>query len=377
MKIAVLLHSTAGGSGVFATELGQRLAKNGHEVHFVADQVPFRLNEIDGPGIAFHQIQSMAYPLFGAPLTTLAEASKLVEVIEEYGIELIHAHYAVPHATAALLARDIVRSVPKPAVVTTLHGTDVTLVGLNRAYLRTTQYSIDNSDVVTAVSHYLAEATQSEMRTEREIRVIPNAVDPKRFSRVKNPALRLRFAKPNEKLLVHVSNFRPVKRTGDVVKVFSQITSAIASRLLMIGDGPDRPEAFRLATELGITDQVAFLGTAPRVEVPLSVADIFLLPSEQESFGLAALEAMSSGVPVIGSKVGGLPEVVTHGETGFLLPVGDVKAMAQAGLVILKDPRRLASMRRAARDRAVGVFNEQSVVPLYEEAYRVALTINS
>lgn len=377
MNIAVLLHSTAGGSGVFATELGQRLAKNGHKVHFVADQVPFRLTEIDGPGIAFHQIQSMIYPLFGAPLTTLAESSKLVEVIEEYGIDLIHAHYAVPHATAALLARDMVRSVPKPAVVTTLHGTDVTLVGLNRAYLRTTQYSIDRSDVVTAVSHYLAKATRLEMSTDRDIRVIPNTVDPERFCRTEDPELRLRFAQPNEKLIVHVSNFRPVKRTSDVVKVFARVASSMPSRLLMIGDGPDRPEALRLATELGIIDKVDFLGTAPRIEVPLSVADLFLLPSEQEAFGLAALEAMSSSVPVIGSSAGGLPEVVTPGETGYLLPIGDVEAMAQAGLRILSDPVLLSSMRQATRNKAVEVFNEEKVVPMYEEAYQMALTINS
>lgn len=360
-----------------ATELGLCMAQRGHEVHFVADQVPFRLTEIDQPGVAYHQLQSMAYPLFNAPLTTLAEASKLVEVIEEYGIEVVHAHYAVPHATAALLAREMVRGVTPPAVVTTLHGTDVTLVGLNRAYLRTTQYSVDRSDVVTAVSRYLADATRSELGTERDIRVIHNAVDHHRFHRVENAEQRSRYAEPEERLVVHVSNFRPVKRTEDVIQVFARLTDSVRSRLLMIGDGPERPQAIRLAEELGVNDRVTFLGTVPRIEALLAVADLFILPSEQESFGLAALEAMASGVPVIASAAGGLPEVVIHGETGFLLPIGDVEGMAAAGRELFGNNQQLEQMRRAARSRAVEVFNEQQVVPRYEEAYHTAVEISS
>ncbi|MBS3967691.1 MAG: N-acetyl-alpha-D-glucosaminyl L-malate synthase BshA, partial [Truepera sp.] len=334
MNIAVLLHGTAGGSGVVATELGLCLAQRGHAVHFVADRVPFRLAELSEPNVYYHQVESMAYPLFEAPLTTLAEASKLVEVVEEYGIDIIHAHYAVPHAVAAILARDMTRLVPKPAVVTTLHGTDVTLVGIDRAYLRTTQYSIERSEVVTAVSHYLAQATL-DMAVTREIVVIPNAVDHQRFYPRRLPQLRLRYAHPDEKLLVHVSNFRPIKRTLDVIRVFREVSEQLGARLLMIGDGPERPHAVELASRLGVSGRVAFLGSFPRVEELLAISDLFVLPSSQESFGLAALEAMASGVPVIATRIGGIPEVVSDQETGLLFDVGDVAGMAQGALRLL------------------------------------------
>jgi len=290
VNIAVLLHGGAGGGGVVATELGLCFAKQGHNVHFVSDRVPFRLTELSLANVYFHQVSSMIYPLFEAPLTTLSEASKLAEVIEEYGIDIIHAHYAVPHATAAVLARDMVRGVKKPVVVTTLHGTDVTLVGLNPAYLRTTQYSIEHSDFVTAVSTYLADYTATEMGVKRPIHVIPNAVDQKRFTPRVLPELRLRYAHPDEKLLVHISNFRPVKRVEDVIKIFAAVSEKIGSRLLMIGDGPERHRAFELAAELGVSGRVAFLGSFPRIEELLSVTDLFLLTSVQESFGLVALE---------------------------------------------------------------------------------------
>lgn len=373
MNIAVLLHGGAGGSGVVATELGLCFAKQGHNVHFISDRVPFRLTELSLANVYFHQVSSMIYPLFEAPLTTLSEASKLAEVIEEYGIDIIHAHYAVPHATAAVLARDMVRGVKKPVVVTTLHGTDVTLVGLNPAYLRTTQYSIEHSDFVTAVSTYLADYTATEMGVKRPIHVIPNAVDQKRFAPRVLPELRLRYAHPDEKLLVHISNFRPVKRVEDVIKIFAAVSEKIGSRLLMIGDGPERHRAFELAAELGVSGRVAFLGSFPRIEELLSVTDLFLLPSVQESFGLVALEAMASGVPVIASDAGGIPEVVNNGKTGFLHPVGNVSEMSESAIRLLSDEALHASFAQAARERASTVFSEQTVLPLYEKIYQDAL----
>jgi N-acetyl-alpha-D-glucosaminyl L-malate synthase BshA len=373
MNIAVLLHSGAGGSGVVATEVGLGFARRGHTVHFVASNVPFRLTETGHPNVFFHQVGSMAYPLFEAPLTTLAEASKLVEVIEECGIEVIHAHYAIPHAAAAIMARDMARVARPPAVVTTLHGTDVTLVGLDRAYLRTTQFSIERSDVVTAVSRYLADYTCCEMGVRREVTVIPNAVDHRRFSPRPDPELRQRYAHPDEKLLVHVSNFRPVKRVEDVVRIFARVAERLQARLLMIGDGPDRPKAVELAAELGVSGRVAFLGSFPRIEPLLAVCDLFLLPSVQESFGLAALEAMASGVPVVASRLGGIPEVVVDGETGYLCAPRDVDAMAAAALALLGDEARHRQMAAAARERAVTVFSEDRVLPLYARAYERAL----
>ena len=377
MNIAVLLHGGAGGSGVVATEVGLCFAKKGHNVHFVADRVPFRLTELGQANVYYHQVERMTYPLFDAPLTTLAEASKLAEVIEEYRIDIVHAHYAVPHATAAILARDMVKVSPRPVVVTTLHGTDVTLVGLDRAYLRTTQYSVENSDLVTAVSQYLADYTCSEMGVSRDIAVVPNMVDHDRFAPNGSGELRQRYAHPDEKLLVHISNFRPVKRVGDVVRVFAKVAEQVGARLLMIGDGPDRHEAVELASELGVSGRISFLGSFPRVENLLSVCDLFLLPSTKESFGLAALEAMASGVPVVASSAGGIPEVVEDGVTGFLHPPKEVEAMAHSAAKLLSDEGLLRAFSQAARKRAVTVFSEEVVLPLYEQVYDEALSRRS
>jgi N-acetyl-alpha-D-glucosaminyl L-malate synthase BshA len=375
MKIAVLLHSGVGGSGVVATELGVAVAGQGHSVHFVADRVPFRLAELAREGVFFHEVDTLSYPLFASPMTTLSEASKLVEVIEEVGIDLVHAHYAVPHATAALLAREMARRAPTPAVVTTLHGTDVTLVGMEPAYLRTTQYSIERSDVVTAVSDYLAGATRDALGIEREIEVIPNPVDVSRFRPHSDPALRSRYASPEERLLVHASNFRPVKQVGAVIDVFAQVTKTVPARLLMIGDGPDRPSAFQRAETLGVADRVTFLGTFPRVEHVLPLCDLFLLPSSSESFGLAALEAMSSGVPVVASIAGGIPEVVEHGVSGCLFESSDVEAMADEATKLLADPEKHTAFARAARLRAVESFGSEMIVPRYLDAYRKAIDL--
>jgi N-acetyl-alpha-D-glucosaminyl L-malate synthase BshA len=372
-NLAILLHGSAGGSGVVATELGLRFAAAGCNVHFVADRVPFRLTELGHAGVFYHQVEAMAYPLFDHPIPTLAEASKLAEVIEEYQIDVIHAHYAIPHAAAAIMAREMVKRAPRPGVVTTLHGTDVTLVGLDKAYLRATQYSIERSDVVTAVSRYLAATTRREMGVSKKIQVIPNAVNSRRFKPQGASALRLRYAHPDEKLLIHISNFRPVKRVCDVVRVFAEVAGKVGSRLLMIGDGPERPKAVELAAELGVSGRVSFLGSFPRVEEVLAAGDLFLLPSATESFGLAALEAMASGLPVVASRVGGVPEVVTDGETGYLCDLGDVHAMAQAALRLLQGADLHARFARAARARAVNVFSEQRIVPLYAQAYASAV----
>ena len=372
MNIAVLLHSSAGGSGVVATELGLCFAKLGHTIHFVADRPPFRLTNLDKHNVYYHQVQNMTYPLFSAPLTTLAEASKLAEVIEEYQIEVVHAHYAVPHATAALLAKDMIKvcnTCKPPAVITTLHGTDVTLVGLDRAYLRTTQYSIEKSNAVTAVSQYLADYTHEEMGVGSEIAVIPNFVELERFKPHANPKLRLRYAHPEEKLLIHISNFRPVKRTPDVIHIFAKVAEKIGARLLMLGDGPERPRCLELAQELHISGRVSFLGTFPQIESLLAISDLFLLPSAKESFGLVALEAMASGVPVVASNIGGIPEVVSSGKTGFLHSLGDVAAMANSAVKLLSNDGLHLQFSKAARERAEKSFCEDCVVPLYQKVY--------
>jgi L-malate glycosyltransferase len=373
VNIAVLLHSGAGGSGVVGTELGLCFAKQGHNVHFVAERVPFRLTELTYPNVYYHEVENMTYPLFDSPLTTLTEASKLTEVIEEFGIHVIHAHYAIPHATAAILARDMAHVKHRPVVITTLHGTDVTLVGLNRAYLRTTQYSIENSDLVTAVSQYLADYTNQQMGVRRSIKVIPNAVDTTRFYPRDNPQLRLRYAHPDEKLLVHISNFRPVKRIEDVIRIFAKVSEQVGSRLLMVGDGPERHKAFELATELGISGRVSFLGSFPRIEDLLAVCDLFLLPSIKESFGLAALEAMASGVPVIATNIGGIPEVIQDGVSGLLFNEYDVDSMAQGAVKLLSDKALHEQFSKAARERATSTFTEHQIVPIYQKAYEEAL----
>lgn len=378
MNIIILLHSSVGGSGVVATELGVALARIGHEVHFIANAVPFRLGDVSQDRVYFHQVASMAYPLFDAPLTTLSEASKIVEVVEEIGIDVIHAHYAVPHATAALLARYMLRGARPPAIVTTLHGTDVTLVGLDPAYLRATQWSIENSDVVTAVSRFLATSTVKDMGVRRnDIAVVHNSVAFERFDTARCFAPRTRFAEPEEKLLMHISNFRAVKRIGDVIRVFARVNDDLPSRLLLVGEGPERSSATELARELGVADRVTFMGSVPRVEHLLCLADLFLLPSAKESFGLTALEAMASGVPVVASTVGGLPEVVEHGTTGWLHDVGDVAAMSTSALKLLVDPALHAQFAHAARTRARTMFSEAAMVDAYLAQYHRAVAVHS
>ncbi|UBV43615.1 N-acetyl-alpha-D-glucosaminyl L-malate synthase BshA [Deinococcus taeanensis] len=367
MKIAVLCHASAGGSGVVATELGLQVARAGHEVHFVGSAQPFRLAGHGGMrGPYFHQVGGYAYALFDQPYPELAAANTLTEVILEHGVDLSHAHYAIPHATAAIHARAITG---RTRVMTTLHGTDVTLVGLEPAFRSTTRHAIERSDHVTAVSRYLAEHTLEVFGVDRDIEVIHNFVDSDRFVRVTDPTIRARFAHPDEALLVHVSNFRPVKRAADVVQVFARVAAEIPARLLMIGDGPEKPRAVELAQQLGVIGRTHFLGSFPDVETVLGISDLFLLPSQQESFGLAALEAMSCEVPVVAARAGGIPEVVQDGVTGFLADVGDVDRMADASLSILRNRDLYQLMGQAGRQAAVETFHPSRIVPKYLAAY--------
>ena len=366
-KIAVLCHTGAGGSGVVATELGLKVAQAGYEVHFIGGAMPFRLSGCQGlRGPYFHQVGGFAYALFEQPFPELSAANTLTEVILEHGVGLTHAHYAVPHATAAIHARAITGS---SRVLTTLHGTDVTLVGTEPAFRYTTRHAIERSDHVTAVSHFLARQTHEVFGTDREIEVIYNFVDSERFRRITDPTVRARFAHPEEALLVHVSNFRPIKRVEDVVQVFARVASEIPARLLMIGDGPERPRAFELARELGVIGRTQFLGSFPDVQTVLGISDLFLLPSSNESFGLAALEAMSCEVPVVASRAGGIPEVVEQGVNGFLSAVGDVDSMAHDALTILRDRETYLRMGQAARQTALTRFHPDLIVPQYLAAY--------
>jgi N-acetyl-alpha-D-glucosaminyl L-malate synthase BshA len=373
MKIAIACYPTYGGSGVVATELGLALAERGHEIHFLSYEPPPRLaiEETPRADVYFHEVQVSAYPLFRYPPYDLALASRMVEVVEHNGIEILHVHYAIPHAISAVLARHILGGGVK--VLTTLHGTDVTLVGQDKSYLPVTRYAIRQSDGLTAVSEHLKEETRRIFCSECAIRVIPNFVDTARYNPRPLPEIRSLFAPPDEKVLVHVSNFRPVKRATDVVRVFAEVNRRMKARLLLVGDGPDLPRAEALADELGVRDRVSSLGQRGAVERVLAIADLFLLPSETESFGLAALEAMSCGVPPVATAVGGLPEVVEDGVSGILCPLGDTGAMGARAAALLADPAAHRAMSQAARARAVSKFDRSIGVAAYENAYRQLL----
>ncbi|MFP3940724.1 MAG: N-acetyl-alpha-D-glucosaminyl L-malate synthase BshA [Thermoanaerobaculia bacterium] len=367
MKIGISCYPTYGGSGIVATELAMALASRGDEVHVVSYSLPSRLS-LASPRVFFHEVGVTHYPLFEYPPYSLALATKIVEVARHHDLDLIHVHYAVPNAVSAVLARQILAPQPLP-VVTTLHGTDITLVGNDPNYLETTRFGIQQSDAVTAVSAALRAQTHHQLRVDKPIDVVPNFIDPARFADAnKGPGAR-RWARPEEKLLVHISNFRPVKRVLDVVEVFRRVLEYVPARLLLVGDGPDRVKVERRCREQGICHAITFLGSLPLIEEVLVGADLFLLPSESESFGLAALEAMACHVPVIATAVGGLPEVVTDGETGFLYDVGDVEGMTGGALRILSADGLGTRMGRAARRRAVEHFDQDRVVARYREIY--------
>jgi N-acetyl-alpha-D-glucosaminyl L-malate synthase BshA len=368
MRIGISCYPTYGGSGIVATELAMALASRGDEVHVVSYALPSRLS-LASPRVFFHEVGVPHYPLFEYPPYSLALATKLVEVARHHDLDLVHVHYAVPNAVSAVLARQILAPRPLP-VVTTLHGTDITLVGNDPNYLETTRFGILESDAVTAVSAALRDQTYEQLGLCKPIDVVPNFIDPARFAEArKGPGAR-RWAREGEKVMVHISNFRPVKRVLDVVEVFRRTLEHVPARLLLVGDGPDRVQAELRCRELGICHAITFLGSLPLIEEVLVGADLFLLPSESESFGLAALEAMACHVPVIATSVGGLPEVVAHGETGFLYPVGDVDSMADAAIRILQDDELRGRLGRAARRRALEHFDQDRVVGRYREIYQ-------
>lgn len=371
MKLGITCYPTVGGSGAVATELGKHLARRGHEVHFVAHRVPFRLQNFH-PNVRFHEVDTTSYPVFEYPPHDLALAAKMAEVAREAGLELFHVHYAIPHAIAGLLAQQMLGS-QAPALVTTLHGTDVSLVGQDRSFLEITRFSIQRSNGVTAVSDFLARLTRDELQVDRPIEVIPNFVELGDYCTLPAPDQRAEFAPAGEKVLLHVSNFRPIKRVTDVVRIFERVQRELPAVLLMIGDGPERAAAQALARRAGLAARVRFLGMQDNIENIVRLADVFLLPSELESFGLSALEAMAGGLPVIGSDTGGLPEVVAHWETGFLLPVGDVEGMAARTLELLRDDAGRRSMGQAGRRRAGALFGAERVVSHYESYYERVL----
>ncbi len=371
MNIGIICYASVGGSGIVATELAKTLAERGHLVHLVSTEPPFRLGDYQA-GLIFHQVHTPSYPLFREPQYVLSLANKVVQVAREFPLEIIHAHYAIPHATAALLSRQVLESGGHlvPRVVTTLHGTDITLVGSDPSFSEIVAYSIEKSDGVTAVSESLREATRRELGVRRDIEVIPNCLDCDVYRRRAVPALRQRFAPdPSTKLVIHVSNFRPVKRIDAVMEVFSRISRSVPARLLLVGDGPEIGTAYRLGKELHIAPFVEVLGAQEDVIPLLSSADAFLLPSAQESFGLAALEAMACEVPVVASNVGGLPEVITHGVTGFLHDQTDLDGMAASAISLLTDPALHRRVADAARTRVREEFCVDRVVPMYERYY--------
>jgi len=375
MNIGITCYPTYGGSGVVATELGKELARRGHTVHFISYALPFRLDAFD-ENIFFHEVELPQYPLFEESLYALSLTSKMVDVVLYNDLDVLHVHYAIPHAISAYNARQILNDQGRDIkIITTLHGTDITLIGLDPTLLPLVRFSIDKSDGVTAVSRYLKEKTLTNFSLDRDIAVIPNFVDTMQWHRNGGDRLREQFAPNGESVLIHASNFRPVKRVNDVVRVFAAVHEKIPARLVMVGDGPDRAEAERLCRELGICSDVRFLGKQTALQEILSASDLFLMPSQNESFGLSALEAMACGVPVLSTSVGGLPELNVHGQTGYISEIGDVDRMARYGIDLLRDRKRYERFSRAARERAETQFSADLIVPQYEEYYRQILEL--
>lgn len=374
MKIGIVCYPTFGGSGVVATELGKALAANGHQVHFITYSQPARLDFFSA-NLFYHEVSISKYPLFDFPPYELALASKLVDVVRFEKLDLLHVHYAIPHASAAFMTKQILSTYGiQIPVVTTLHGTDITLVGKDPSYNPVVTFSINQSDGVTAVSQNLKEDTLKHFDITKDIRVIPNFIDLTRFSLKPREHFKRAIAPGDERILIHTSNFRRVKRTSDVIKVFQKIQEKIRCKLLMVGDGPDRVNAEQLCRDLGVCNDVRFLGKQDAIEEILSVADLFMMPSESESFGLAALEAMACSVPVVSSNVGGLPELNVDGVTGFLDEVGDIDQMASHAIYILEDNERLTSFKSAALQRAKE-FELSLILPVYEEYYQEVIDL--
>ncbi len=368
MNIGITVYPTYGGSGIVGSELGKELAERGHTVHFIASSLPTRLTKLS-ERVRFHKVEMMSYPLFEHQPYTLALASMMSKVAEEEALDLLHVHYAIPHSISAILARESLKPTRYLPVITTLHGTDITLVGADRSYLPITRYGIAQSDGVTAISHYLKDVTRETFHFD-DIEVIPNFVCRSEYARHAVPELRASLSPHDEPLLVHVSNLRPVKRPVDCIEILARVLQrGVKTRLVMVGDGSERPRAEQRAQDLGVADHCFFAGEQPNIVDYLSTADVLLLPSEQESFGLAALEAMACEVPVVASRVGGIPEVVTDGETGFLSEVGDVEKMAEDAARLLTSKELRCEMGQRARESALGRYSTDMVIPRYLDFY--------
>ncbi len=371
MNIGITCYPTYGGSGVVATELGKSLAEKGYKVHFISYGIPMRLNHLR-ENIFYHEVEMSNYPLFEFPLYSLALASKIIEVCDYEKLDLMHVHYAIPHSVSAYLAKQILKENYncKMKFVTTLHGTDITLVGLEPSFLPLVKFSIEKSDGVTAVSKFLKEKTIINYQINKEIEVIPNFVDIEVYKPKEDCVFKSHFAPNGEKILVHISNFRPVKRVPDVIKIFYEVKKKIPTKLILAGDGPDRTECERLVRELKIKNDVYFLGKQEAVVDILNASDLFIMPSQSESFGLSALEAMACGLPTITTSVGGLPELVVHNETGYIAEIGDINRMAKYAIDLLTNPTKYKKFSESARKRAVEFFNKEKIVKQYEEFYQ-------
>jgi len=368
MRIGIVCYPTFGGSGVLATELGKALADKNHQVHFITYQQPVRLSEFNA-NIFYHEVRVPTYPLFDYPPYETALASTMVDVIANNNLDLLHVHYAIPHASAAYMAKQILlKQGIKIPVITTLHGTDITLVGKDKTYAPVVTFSINESDAITAVSHNLRDETYRSFKIEKEIEVIHNFVDVKRFNKKPIDAFRRVIAPAGERILLHASNFRKIKRVQDVVKIFARVNAEMPSKLMFVGDGPERPMAESLSRELGVFGDIRFVGKQEQMEEILAVGDLFLLTSEYESFGLAALEAMAAGVPVISTDAGGLPEINVNGVTGYLSAIGNVDEMAQHALDILKNDAILQQFKEQAGKHAA-IFDIHNIIPQYEKLY--------
>ncbi len=370
MNIGITCYPTYGGSGAVATELGIQLADRGHEVHFISYAQPFRLTTFHDR-LFYHEVDIHTYPLFEYPPYSLSLAVQIHAVARQHDLDLLHAHYAIPHATAAWTAKEMLRYEGRDLpIATTLHGTDITLVGQDPSFWSITKFSLERSDGLTAVSSFLRDETVRAFGSPRcDVEVIPNFVDPAVYDRTRYECHTSALAPKGEKIIMHISNFRKVKRIADVVRIYARIRERLPARLVLIGDGPERNTATEVAEELGVAEDVCFLGKLETVAELLACADLLLLPSEQESFGLVALEAMCSGTPVVGTSGSGISEVVEHGRSGFLHPVGDVEAMAASGIRLLEDPSLWRACSIAGRDRAVERFCVDRIVPAYEAFY--------
>lgn len=372
MKIGITCYPTIGGSGVIATELGKLLAEEGNEIHFITSSMPFRLNCIN-PEIYYHEVETSYYPVFKHPPYDLALAAKMAEVIDREKLDILHVHYAMPHAVSAILAKDIAKHDVK--IMTTLHGTDITVLGMDKTFKPMIKYAIEKSDKVTAVSNDLANQTKAVLDVDRKIDVIYNFVNEADYFKKNREYLKEEYGiSKDDKVLIHISNFRKVKRVEDVIKTFASINKETKAKLILVGDGPESPTAFELVDELNITEDVIFLGRQKNISDLISISDLLLLMSEQESFGLVILEAMACEVPSIGTNVGGIPEVINHGETGYLVELGDIASAAKYAINLLNDPKKLKEMKQAAYDRSKTQFHANTIVKEYLNLYKDVLT---